>query len=88
MLSPTFLSQVATVPSSIVSDNLGMVMISTPAGNSAAGAASFDSATIGASSALGASVVVEAPPESNPEISSPASPIIAKSVSTGAVSPS
>ena len=84
-VSPTFLSQLATVPSSMVSLRRGMVIISTPAGNSAgvAGAVSVSAVDVFVSSVAGAES-----PESSAVISSPFSPIIASSASTGAVSPS
>ena len=87
-VSPTFIFHFATVPSSIVSLSLGIVMTSAPSGIatvsedapvSAEGATTFFSS---------GSDVVTSPPESSAEMSSPLSPIIAKSVSTGAVPPS
>ena len=86
-VSPTFLSQEATVPSVIVSLSRGIVTTSTPAGIAApAAGAVATSATGFASSALGA--VAGAPPPISAEISSPSLPMIAKSVSTLAPSPS
>ena len=66
-VSPTFLSQLATVPSSMVSLKRGMVIISTPTGNSAA-AELASTASAGAVSLVASAT---APPPSKAEMSSP-----------------
>ena len=88
-LSPTFLSHVATVPSVMVSLRRGIVTTLTSLGNSAAGA--FFSSAFGAASSFFSSAAGAAgalPPFRRPEISSPSLPMIARSESTGADSPS
>ena len=89
-VSPTFFNHVATVPSVIVSLNLGMVTTTTPFGSLAVCCLSFvvcGSDVAFASSAFGASSV-DVPPANKAEISSPSFPMIANNESTGAVSPS
>ena len=84
--SPTCFNQVATVPSSMVSLNLGIVTTVTPSGISTAVVevasvsvfSSEDASSLGTSSA----------PLNNAEMSSPSSPIIANKASTLVVSPS
>ena len=87
-VSPTFLSQEATVPSVIVSLRRGMVTICTPSGIAAAGALVAAAAGVSAAAGAAAAGAAAAPPPISAEISSPFSPMIAKRVSTGAVSPS
>ncbi len=82
-LSPTFFSQVATVPSVIVSLKRGIVITFTLAGSWELEAGSFSSFTTTFSSW----VLVFELLESNEVISSPSFPIIANKESTGAVSP-
>ena len=86
-VSPTFLSQEATVPSVIVSLRRGMVTICTPSGI-AAGTLVAAAAGVSAAAGAAAAGAAAAPPPISAEISSPFSPMIAKRVSTGAVSPS
>ena len=94
--SPTFLSHVATVPSSIVSESLGIFTTITPSGKAVAVAvattagAVTSAAETAASAALAseASWAAGAPPDNKALMSSPFSPIMAKSASTGAASPS
>ena len=90
-LSPIFFNQEATVPSVIVSLNRGMVTTTTPFGSDAAiGVLSVD----GAATATFSSVTTADGPAfcldalSRGAMSSPAVPMMAKSASTGAVSPS
>ena len=89
-VSPIFFNHVATVPSSIVSLKRGIVTTITPSGK----ASSLDSSltlsvTSSALSSVDVSVCASTEfPLIKPEISSPSSPIIAKRVSTFAVSPS
>ena len=87
--SPTFFNQVATVPSVIVSLKRGIVITCTPAGmltasDFAAGVVVGVSVTVSVVS----SFVGAAAPLISAEMSSPSSPIIASSTSTGDVSPS
>ena len=104
-LSPTFFNQVATVPSSMVSLNRGIVTTTTPSGrlaeadssgvsfSSVFSSLSSDVDSLESSSFLSSlagffSSFEAPPPFTNSEISSPSSPMIAKSSSTLAVSPS
>ena len=99
--SPTFLSHVATVPSSIVSLKRGIVTTMTPSGNafesssselSSASSSFLESDFLGASSeSLSSdfsSFLSDEPPPIKSEISSPSSPIMANNSSTLVVSPS
>ena len=83
--SPTFLFHLATVPSSIVSLNLGMFIISTPSGIELD---SFSFEITIFSSNWFSFELFDSPFLSKSEISSPLLPIIASNVSTGAVPPS
>ena len=85
--SPTFLIHEATVPSSMVSLNRGILTIVTPSGMtlSADGAGSSEGSKTGASSVSGASAPS---PDNRLLTSSPSSPMMASRVSTAAVWPS
>ena len=85
-LSPTFLNHFATVPSSIVSLNLGIFIISTSSGITILESSSETVFVV--SEILSFSSFSLESPLIILEISSPFSPIIAKRVSTGAVPPS
>ena len=85
-LSPTFLNHLATVPSSIVSLNLGMFIISTSSGMPVMEPSSETFFVV--SEILSFSFFSLEAPLIILEMSSPFSPIIAKRVSTGAVPPS
>ena len=85
-LSPTFLNHFATVPSSIVSLNLGILIISTSSGITVLESSSETIFVVSEILSL-SSFSVESPLIIL-EISSPFFPIIAKRVSTGAVPPS
>ncbi len=86
-VSPTLLSQLATVPSSIVSLSLGIFTTITPSGRLvAAGAASAVGVEL--VSAIGLNSGPLASPDKRALISSPGSPIMANKESTGAAPPS
>ena len=87
-LSPTFLIQVATVPSVIVSLKRGIVITCTPLGISTPTAAVVSVTTSSLTSFMASVFSAFAFPPIKVEISSPSSPIIANKVSTGEVSPS
>ena len=84
-VSPTCLSQEATVPSSMVSLRRGMLIISTPSGMAAASVSAGGASSVFASSAFASSAGAVA--LSSAETSSPSSPMMANKTSTGAVSP-
>ncbi|MNE27715.1 hypothetical protein D3C80_1211340 [compost metagenome] len=89
-VSPTFFNQVATVPSVIVSLKRGIVTTTTPFGSdvAAAGAAVSSFFASAATGAVSAGAAAAGFPANKAEISSPSLPMIAKRLSTGAVSPS
>ena len=90
--SPTFFNQVATVPSSMVSLRRGIVTTITPSGSSVLELASKSTSEISdlvsSTSLITSNFSTSTLSFNRLEISSPSSPIIAKSVSTLAVSPS